>query len=69
MKKIAPIALIALFGALTLTSCKKDYTCECSVNGTVYGTTTFHTTKSKAKDACNATVTVVGAGTETCTLK
>jgi len=68
MKKIAPIALIALFGALSLTSCKKDYTCECSSGGVVIGTSTIHTTKSKAKDACNQSASSGGV-TVTCTLK
>lgn len=31
MKKMGPIAIIALFAAMTFASCKKDYTCECKV--------------------------------------
>lgn len=68
MKKIAPIALIALFGALSLTSCKKDYTCECSENGVVYLTTTIHAKKSDAKTACSASSTA-GGTTVSCSLK
>lgn len=58
MKKIAPIALVALM-AVAFTSCKKDYTCKCTatVNGQVFatGSTTksIKDTKKKAKDACN----------------
>jgi uncharacterized protein YceK len=33
MKKVAPIAIVALIGALSLTSCKKVYTCACTYNG------------------------------------
>ncbi len=67
MKKIAPIAAIALIAAM-FTSCKKDYTCECSINGSVIGTTTIHDTKSKAKSQCNQTASFGGI-TASCTLK
>ena len=59
MKKVF-FAVLAL-GALSLTSCKKDYTCDCSVTATTddgAGTTTSATTESsytltdaKKKDA------------------
>ena len=32
MKKLFPIAIIAMFGALTFSSCKKDYTCTCKIH-------------------------------------
>jgi hypothetical protein len=67
MKKIAPIAALALF-AVAFTSCKKDYTCECKMNGTVISTTTIHAKKSDAKSACSATATV-GSTTMSCELK
>lgn len=66
MKKITLLA--AVIAAFTFTSCKKDYTCECSVtsNGlTVTGSTTIKDTKKKAKDACTAKATA-GA---TCAIK
>jgi hypothetical protein len=59
MKKFAPIAAIALF-AVAFTSCKKDWTCECSANGQVLGSTTIKETKKKAKDACEATASYPG---------
>lgn len=59
MKKIASVAAIALF-ALAFTSCKKDYTCECSANGQVLGSTTIKDTKSKAKTACEHTTSYPG---------
>lgn len=67
MKKVASIAAIALF-AIGFTSCKKDYSCECSVNGTVVYTATIKDTKKNAETACNYTSTVPGA-TATCELK
>lgn len=30
MKKLFPFAAIAVFAALTFSSCKKDYTCTCT---------------------------------------
>lgn len=67
MKKIAPIAAIALF-AVAFTSCKKEYTCECSIDGTVVGSTTIKDTKKKAKDACNQTSSFGGI-TAKCEIK
>ncbi len=68
MKKIAFIGMIAFIGALTFTSCKKNYTCSCNIHadGDTTGsitidpidtTVTFDlgkTTKSKAQSACDA---------------
>lgn len=71
MKKLFPIAMVAVV-ALMFTSCKKDYTCECSYTTggvkTVLSSGTIHTTKSKAKDACNTTATYPGA-TISCEVK
>lgn len=65
MKKLLPIAVVALFGALTFASCKKtnssgQYTCSCTYKGSSTGTdtttkTTFGTgtTQSQASSACN----------------
>jgi hypothetical protein len=68
MKRLSSIAAIALF-AVAFTSCKKDYTCECTTtqNGTVMSSSELpmgKTTKKKAKDACNALdeeITLFGA--------
>lgn len=65
MKKIAPIAAIALF-AIATTSCKKNYTCECvsTSNGTQIGTTSFDIKdkKSNAETECNKGDSEVTAG-------
>jgi hypothetical protein len=74
MKKVLLVAAIAAFA---MSSCKKDYTCECTSkdsNGTVISTAdgTVHTTKSKAKDACSQTASASSGGTSittTCALK
>jgi hypothetical protein len=48
-----------------LTSCKKDYACECE---SIYETTTvtIHDTKKKAIAKCNETIVI---GTGTCKIK
>lgn len=45
--------MVFAFFAMTLVSCKKDYTCECKSGSTVVSTTTINDTKSKAKTACD----------------
>jgi uncharacterized lipoprotein YehR (DUF1307 family) len=70
MKKLLPIALVAV-AAMTFTSCKKDYTCECTVSaGGVSSTTTytFKDTKSGAESKCNSQATSGGV-TATCKIK
>ncbi len=55
--------------AATFTSCKKEYTCECTVNGVVTSTSTIKDTKKKATDACEAkSNTTLGIET-TCKIK
>ena len=52
MRKIGPIAIIALFAGLTFTSCKKDYTCECkaSVEAFTEGDSTVGFEVTEAQD-------------------
>lgn len=67
MKKVL-IAALVLVGATTMTSCKKEFTCECV--GTTL-TTYEKTGKGKnATDACNdAAEKVLGIPVETCVPK
>ena len=58
----------AVLGAMTLSSCKKDYTCECTSNGSVIYSGTVHGTKSDAQAACNAAGSAGGTSIS-CTLK
>lgn len=55
MKKIAPVVAVALLALFA--SCKKDYTCECTVDtGGVVTTASGKTGKMSKKDAkakCN----------------
>lgn len=73
MKKITSIAAVALFCALAMTSCKKDYTCVCTANA---GGQTVSTeaslgkqTKKDAEAACSAKATSVGGVSYECKLK
>jgi len=49
--------ILTVFALIALTSCKKDYTCECtgSIDGQVLASesTTINDTKSNAADACD----------------
>ena len=68
MKKIIAIAVVGMFGVMTLGSCKKDYTCECGFTGTtVKASTTIKATKKDAKAACEKNTT--GVAGYSCSLK
>ncbi len=63
MKKIVIVAAVALFGAIVLPSCKKDYKCTCTYTvGGASQSTSYdlkNVTKKDAKAACegyNATL-------------
>lgn len=72
MKKVLLFsAVVALAG---LTSCKKDWACECTYNGTTTTTTEGYKdlTKKQAKAKCEGTVSVglVSVSTESaCTTR
>lgn len=51
MKKI--IFAIAALGLISLTSCKKNYTCECTIAGTTTSSETGKVKKSDAETYCN----------------
>lgn len=51
MKKVFIFALV--FGALTLTSCKKDWSCECSTGGNAASYTIKDMTRKDAKEQCD----------------
>jgi hypothetical protein len=52
MKKIAPIVAIALL-AVTFTSCKKKYSCDCTIAGVTTKSDLGKQKKSDAETACN----------------
>jgi hypothetical protein len=71
MKKLALSLAVVAMAAFTMTSCKKEYTCECCVDflGTkTCASTTIKDTKKKAEDACTASATS-GVATSSCAIK
>jgi hypothetical protein len=71
MKKLMLLASAAMIVA-SMTSCKKDYTCVCTVTGPGYSesvSATAHLKKSDAKTWCSAGNSSAGGYTETCDLK
>lgn len=69
MKKLTIIAATA-FLAVSFTSCKKDYTCECTYSNTALNSTsTVKTTKKDAEDKCNTLNTAASPVGGTCKLK
>ena len=71
MRKIALLLGVAFLMAIGMSSCKKTYTCECTIAGTNPPVTTTYTTKDTKANAttwCNAYATN-GFGGVTCTLK
>lgn len=66
MKKV--LLFVAVVGTIGMTSCKKDYTCECTYE--ILGETETHSfeienaKKSDAEDACTYTVSGSSASCE-----
>jgi hypothetical protein len=63
MKKIILVGAVALLG---LASCKKDRTCECTIDGTTEKVSVTYpkSTKSDAKEACDAGEIAAGVSCE-----
>lgn len=73
MKKTFVILSVLAISAIAMSSCKKDYVCECtytSALGTVERTEVLYdnSTKSQAEDACT-NYTLPGANSFDCNLK
>jgi hypothetical protein len=72
MKKLVlSIAALALV-ASTMTSCKKEYTCECTatvLGFTATASTTIKDTKKKAKETCEAGNSSTAGATASCKIK
>ena len=62
--------ILPLFIMFILSSCKKDFTCECADNNGVYSTYSIHDTKKHAKVECDGYCTSCKFQNEgACTLK
>lgn len=69
MKKVLFSALV--LGAMTLVSCKKEYTCTCTFSGNGISGTASATTKDTKKNAkadCEEGTGTANGVTTTCTL-
>jgi hypothetical protein len=53
MKKMALILGIAFLSGIALSSCKKEYTCNCTASGGSTATYTYKDTKKNAKEICD----------------
>jgi hypothetical protein len=60
---IAAIAFVA-----SMSSCKKDWSCSCKVDGQEVSSGTFNAKKKDAQDACDA-LGKLSAGSVSCELK
>jgi hypothetical protein len=83
MRKVTITLVFSLIAATSLISCKKDYTCKCTVNISFMGTTTTadssyvisKSTKKNAKNNCNQSSTDLNSqaallgGSGSCSLK
>jgi hypothetical protein len=75
MKKILGFSLVLIAASTIFVACKKDYTCTCTTkdsSGTIADytvSTTIHSTKSKATDACTALKATAGTLSTTCAIK
>ena len=67
MKKLLILAVVGCF-ALGLTSCKKDYTCSCTIAGTTTKSEIKDAKKKDAQDACDALDTAAKLGSGSCSL-
>jgi hypothetical protein len=69
MKKVIAIAAVGVF-ALGLTSCKKEYTCKCTVLGqTVEGKSDGKLKKKDAEEWCDKSDTAAKAAGGSCSLE
>lgn len=67
MKKLMMIAIVG--GAFALTSCKKDYTCSCTISGQAVNYEWKDIKKADAEEACDALSVGAAFGGGSCSLK
>ncbi len=68
MKKTLLLAVMFV-GVASMTSCKKDRDCECTIGGQTSVTTIPDASKSDAEDACDALSIAAAIGGGSCELK
>lgn len=65
MKKLMLVAGVVVF----LASCKKDWTCECKLNGTVTTSSTINDTKKNAVTKCDEGDASILGATQDCEIQ
>jgi hypothetical protein len=66
MKKVYMMLAVC---AIALASCKKDYTCACTVSGVTTDNPINDAKKADAEDACDALNVIAAIGGGSCELK
>ncbi len=67
MKKML---IISVVGTIVLTACKKDWTCECTLNGTVFGSEVIQDkSKKDARSECESNNGSAMGYTVSCSIK
>jgi len=69
MKKIIGVAAFAVLGMVALSSCKKDYTCACTVGTTTDSTVYKDIKKKDAEAACSTLSTQVAIVGGSCAIQ
>lgn len=65
MKKLITLTAFIIIG---LTSCKRDYLCSCTYEGTVSNNEIYNTSKADAQNECTAKETEMNTQVKDCTL-
>ena len=69
MKKAIFVVILTLAGALSFTSCKKEWHCTCSYNNkVVYTEDPMNNVESKAQEKCNQYDSTITGEIWTCTI-
>jgi 5-enolpyruvylshikimate-3-phosphate synthase len=68
MKKVF-LAAVVLAGTFSMTSCKKDWNCDCTIAGQTTTSVIQDVNKSDAEDACNALSVAAAFAGGSCELK
>ena len=69
MKKGKLFFAVAAIGMMSLASCKKDYTCECTIDGETVSTEMKDVKKKDAKNACDTWGSLYTLAGGSCELK
>lgn len=69
MKLKLMIICFGIYGLSTLSSCKKDWDCQCNTNGTITNNEIDNETLLNARDKCKSEGGSIAGVTTTCSLQ